>query len=111
MVAALVLLPHFAAHLVPSPPPGFVTRPDNKMQYLARIDQSAHDEMQRRRTVTAPSFRIAGDDLNDAPTRLLFSRPIPLGDLTLLFGGRRRLAEYRPHLCRRPGVRRRRVLR
>jgi len=34
--------------------------------------------MQRRRTVTAPSFRITGDDSNDAPTRLLFSGPIPL---------------------------------
>src|SRR5208283_6087323 len=36
---------------------------------------------------------------------------IPLGDLTLWFGSGRRLAEYRPHLCRRPRVRRRRVLR
>ena len=39
---------------VPIPPPGFVTRPDNKMRYLARIDQSAHDEIHD----DAPSRRL-----------------------------------------------------
>ncbi len=91
--------------------PGFVTRPDNKMRYLARIDQSAHDEMPRLHSVTSPSFEITGDHSNDSPTRQLGSDPLPLGDLTLWLGGRRRAAEHRPHLCRRPGVWRRRVLR